>query len=78
MKHSNLYSGLVLPSGGWQSLIVASLMLVILLTFMLLDSSIVLLENIYNTDIPYDCQNIFNSAGHRPFLGYALKLMDRW
>ncbi len=24
MKHSNLYLGLVLPSGGWQSLIVMS------------------------------------------------------
>ncbi len=24
MKHSNLYFGLVLPSGGWQSLIVVA------------------------------------------------------
>ncbi len=27
MKHGNLYSGLVLPSGGWQSLIVTKVII---------------------------------------------------
>jgi hypothetical protein len=32
MKHSNLYLGLVLPSGGWQSLIRVMLKIVVSLT----------------------------------------------
>jgi hypothetical protein len=51
------------PSSEWWSwvmlLVVASLAIVILMTFMLLESSIMFTENIYSTGVTYDCKNIF-------------------